>query len=349
MVFAAKLGTKTRTLISGLLFFYEGRDNNLASASVPNTILHSHAMPESDDRCAQCNKAASDAASGLKRCAKCRIVRYCSRDCQKTHWKVHKKVCAETAVAQNENEPAPSTPAASPALTTPTPTTKATPAASSQSTTSAPAPTAAKTAKKATTPATPATPAKPTNPANKPASKSNGPLKTTILQPFHKLHAKRWLYDRDTDDVYKLLIDTYRLRIEDDYVLEGEVSENSLYGGGNPLEDFKDFLKKCHAKKDLLPPWWTKDCDKDCLAVGTKVGWSSLRNAIEKGDIIDHYGDSLIPMQLRMMGEQVYGRGPGGQNGESMLRMQMQGEIAGVKEAPTQIDLSTILKHMGKK
>ncbi|KAF9216146.1 hypothetical protein BGZ59_010886 [Podila verticillata] len=315
-------------------------------------------MPESDNRCAQCNKAASDAASGLKRCAKCRVVRYCSRDCQKTHWKVHKKVCTETAIAQNEDETPPSTSATSPASTTPTPTTKATAAASSPSTTSAPAPTAAKTttpaspAKKATTPAkpaTPATPAKPTNPANKPASKSDGPLKTTILQPFHKLHAKQWLYDRDTDDVYKLLIDTYRLRVEDDYVLEGEVSANSLYGGGNPLEDFKDFLKKCHAKKGLLPPWWTKDCDKDCLAVGTKAGWSSLRSAVEKGDIINHYSDSLMPMQLRMMGEQVFGRGPGGQNGDSMLRIQMQSEIAGVKGVTTQLDLSTILKHMGKK
>ncbi|KAG0089088.1 hypothetical protein BGZ93_006931 [Podila epicladia] len=286
-------------------------------------------MPESDDKCAQCNKTATDAASGLKRCAKCRVVRYCSRDCQKKHWRVHKKVCAEAAKsAQNEEEePAQPIPAASSAPTTSTPSTKAT----------------------ANPPKPATTPVKPTNSANKPSAKSNGALKTTILQPFHKLHVKRWLYDRDTEDVYQLLIDTYRLRVEDDYVLEGEVSVNSLYGGGNPLEDFKDFLKKCHAKKNLLPPWWTKDSDKDCLALGTKAGWSSLRSAVEKGDIIEHYKDSLMPMQLRMMGEQIYGRGPGGQSGESMLRMQMQSEMAGGKGVTSQIDLSTLLKHMGKK
>jgi len=40
-----------------------------------------------------CHKKAEEAESGsLKRCAKCHVGSYCSRECQKAHWKVHKKV-----------------------------------------------------------------------------------------------------------------------------------------------------------------------------------------------------------------------------------------------------------------
>jgi len=34
-------------------------------------------------------------------------------------------------------------------------------------------------------------------------------------------------------------------------------------------------------------------------------GWSSLAPMVEKSDILEHYGDSHIPMQLRMLGEQM--------------------------------------------
>lgn len=31
----------------------------------------------------------------LQRCGRCKVVTYCSRECQKIHWKVHKKYCKE--------------------------------------------------------------------------------------------------------------------------------------------------------------------------------------------------------------------------------------------------------------
>eukprot|EP00040_Diaphanoeca_grandis_P015157 m.77136 g.77136 ORF g.77136 m.77136 type:complete len:100 (-) comp24981_c0_seq3:542-841(-) len=40
------------------------------------------------DDCAACGKA--DAES---RCSGCRTVKYCNRDCQRSHWKKHKKLC----------------------------------------------------------------------------------------------------------------------------------------------------------------------------------------------------------------------------------------------------------------
>ena len=36
--------------------------------------------------------------------------------------------------------------------------------------------------------------------------------------------------------------------------------------------------------------------------------WSHLNGAVEKQDIIDEYGDNLMPMKLRLLAEQIYGR-----------------------------------------
>jgi len=41
--------------------------------------------------CANCGSAGQ--MSGLMKCGKCKMVRYCCRDCQLAHWKMHKPVC----------------------------------------------------------------------------------------------------------------------------------------------------------------------------------------------------------------------------------------------------------------
>ena len=47
--------------------------------------------------CAACDKDLT--AQNPKRCAACRLVAYCSKECQKAHWKAHKKDCAAAAAA----------------------------------------------------------------------------------------------------------------------------------------------------------------------------------------------------------------------------------------------------------
>ena len=46
----------------------------------------------------------------------------------------------------------------------------------------------------------------------------------------------------------------------------------------------------------------------------------NLRYCIEKYGIVKHYGDPLFPIQLRMFGEAVYQRSPGGVDEMEMLR-----------------------------
>ncbi|KAK4169848.1 hypothetical protein QBC43DRAFT_38684 [Cladorrhinum sp. PSN259] len=47
--------------------------------------------------CEKCGDKISKNGQELKACAKCRSVRYCSRECQKADWKAHKKNCGSTS------------------------------------------------------------------------------------------------------------------------------------------------------------------------------------------------------------------------------------------------------------
>ncbi|CAA9962656.1 hypothetical protein P3342_002375 [Pyrenophora teres f. teres] len=58
------------------------------SSPVPNTqdeAISSSSTPV----CAQCGKS----PDSLKQCIKCHSVNYCNKDCQKSHFKTHKKAC----------------------------------------------------------------------------------------------------------------------------------------------------------------------------------------------------------------------------------------------------------------
>ncbi|PYH94745.1 hypothetical protein BO71DRAFT_398686 [Aspergillus ellipticus CBS 707.79] len=152
-------------------------------------------------------------------------------------------------------------------------------------------------------------------------------LETFIDKPFHQLQSKTWLHNRPEKDVYTLLIDTYRMKMEDQYNCYGDADEDSVYGGAaDSRVGFRRFLKLVEGKKGLLPGWWGKGNVEGCVALGLTEGWSSLGVAAEKNDIIEHYGDASMPMQLRMLGEQIYGVGPYGQPGAEMLEAMVGSE-----------------------
>ena len=124
---------------------------------------------------------------------------------------------------------------------------------------------------------------------------------------FKGLVTDDFLHHLSEKDTFIWLIDCYRMRVEDDYKFAGDL--RGLYNNDDPLEDFQEFLDLAQKRNGLLPKWWSDEKRRTCerLAVDT-TQWSDLNCAVEKADVIEHYGDNLMPMKLRLLAEKVYGK-----------------------------------------
>ncbi|KAM6508112.1 hypothetical protein FALCPG4_018000 [Fusarium falciforme] len=243
--------------------------------------------------CTVCKKTSAE--TSIKRCGKCTDTPYCSRECQKADWKVHKKICGKSTTPQSplsDSPPGPSRPVLSP-----------------------------------------------------PKGLDKG-----IPDPFTRLDNNTWLHGRSETDVYRLLLEAYRLRTEDDYTMEGDVDFDSLYAG-NPdgLPGFRRFLSAAERRAGLLPEWWNAEKRRNCEMFGMDEDvWQNLKCAIEKSDIIEHYGDPQFPMQLRMFAEAALQRGPGGQSGTPMRKLMVareQGNLGDMKMSTIDNTTGNITHH----
>jgi splicing suppressor protein 51 len=151
-----------------------------------------------------------------------------------------------------------------------------------------------------------------------------------IPNPFTKLDQGKYLHDRPEKDVYKRLIDSFRMRQADNLNLENKTTPRSIYSGtSSSIEPFREYLAKAATRPNMLPPWWDADKQEECEAFGESGAWSDLRHRTSKQEIIDYYGDDKMPMQVRMLAEAVYGVGSMGQNGAGIRKMMAQMESGG--------------------
>lgn len=167
-----------------------------------------------------------------------------------------------------------------------------------------------------------------------------------IDNPFHRLDNGTYLHDRPEKDVHKLLIDCYRMKLDDDYTFDGDVAEDSLYGGAAPTKGFKRFLRQAERRAGVLPNWWNAGKAKECVATGARKDeeWTSLHAAVEKSDINDHHKNPQMAMQLRMLAEGITGRGPGGQDSAPMRKMMMSMESGSFQGESSMMDASKMFK-----
>lgn len=260
-------------------------------------------------KCTICGKTSSENGNILKRCVKCKTENYCSRDCQKADWKIHKKVCAQKAAgsaASEEIDIKPPSPPPRPSSASSWVT------ASSESESESESESGSEEDEDGTWTGKRSTPASATGAGPRifaPGETLN--LDVNIDNPFDRLDSKTWLHGRSERDTFRLLIDTYRMRIEDEYVFTGNASTDCIYGGApNNRAGFRKFINRALRKPHLLPSWWRPSKLNECIAFGTRnrdPNWGGLNGAMEKSDVVEYYGNPLMPMQLRKFGEQVYG------------------------------------------
>lgn len=202
------------------------------------------------EACGNCKKQSAI----LKACAKCKTTKYCDRECQKAHWKAHKKQCVDNAAGAG------------------------------------------------------------VNPNQK---------------PFTAIHHNVYLHNRSREEQFRILIDTLRMRQEDMYAFDQIHMLGSIYDPPAATSEvaFRNFMTMAKDTPGFLPSDWNDAATEECVQFGLReTSDYYLGHAVEKHDIQKTWKDDQMPMKLRMLAEKVYGTGPGGANGASMLKMQMKME-----------------------
>lgn len=154
-------------------------------------------------------------------------------------------------------------------------------------------------------------------------------LSRPIPLPVHRLSLKIWLHDRPEGDVYRILIDAYRLGVSDtDKRLDpSERDDMGIFIGG--MAGFLLFLDAVASRQELLPPWWSIEKKRACLDFGADNSHGcDLSVSITKNDLLDYYGSLFFLVELRIFMQQVTGRGPIGLDTTAMMMAFLEREQA---------------------
>ena len=147
-------------------------------------------------------------------------------------------------------------------------------------------------------------------------------LSQPVPKPFTRLRDGFWLHDRPELDVYKVLIDSFRLRIHDEYLLDGVSGSGTVYGGAmDSHADFVKYLDAAEQRAYIMPSWWTALKRKECDDLSMKqLQFHDLRVRLTQAMVVEYYGDSSMPAQLRVFAQAVRIRTfQGGDNPRNIL------------------------------
>lgn len=164
-------------------------------------------------------------------------------------------------------------------------------------------------------------------------------------KPFTAIDRNVFLHDPTEEKTYQLLIDTLRMRQEDEYALNGDIMSGTIYDQEPSSEKaFRTLIRKTKAVPGLLPPWWDEESTGKCLNYARNSSEFSLACAQKKHDIQERWADTKMPMKLRMLAERVYGNTPGGHRSDAMLGMMMGLEGDDLGMVSTTVDIASLLR-----
>ncbi|KAG5978549.1 hypothetical protein E4U55_006074 [Claviceps digitariae] len=147
-------------------------------------------------------------------------------------------------------------------------------------------------------------------------------------RPFTKLQAQTWLHGRPAEDVFRLLVDSYRLHSYDKFQFEAENKLGTIFAGATDSSlDFDAYLTAAAATRagrtgetdtedtsrspSLLPTWWTRAAHQECMQMSRRQDdeqFHDLHVHLSQAMVIDYYQDASFPTQLRIFAEQVLGQ-----------------------------------------
>jgi len=117
-----------------------------------------------------------------------------------------------------------------------------------------------------------------------------------------------WFHEMVEEDGFELLINTYRLRLDDEHKYENK--SRGIYAGGpnnKPLDDYREFTKLAR-KQNVLPRWWSPGWQERCERKAEGVGRCQLMLKLEE-DMLDKYckDDGQTTWYLRQLGVLIFG------------------------------------------
>ncbi|KAF4974955.1 hypothetical protein FZEAL_8218 [Fusarium zealandicum] len=132
-----------------------------------------------------------------------------------------------------------------------------------------------------------------------------------------------WFHDCPKEEVYRILIDSYRLRMNDMSECR-QVSDEDVYfvRFATSIIGFRRYLDIAQDTAGFLPSWWNAEKREECEAYcaipnGGHTCKLSYWQSVE--DIArDYNDDEQIVLRLRLLAQVVFGCGPGGKDVTTM-------------------------------
>lgn len=106
-----------------------------------------------------------------------------------------------------------------------------------------------------------------------------------LVELFHSLPNR--------EESFGTIIDTFRLRYEDDYSQGGQC--HGIYAQADPTPVFNDFLDRAEAVY-MMPEWWDSVRRDGCVRFALQDDVYNIWATVGKKDIQGQYNDKMMPM-----------------------------------------------------